>query len=105
MYNFSLQGTYIEGKSNKRTDILSRKILLNTRTEWCVPIPVLTKALKLLPWVPNIDLFASHLNFKFDRFCSRMPDPKAFHVDAFTLNWSHYNCYCFCPFSIIGKVL
>ena len=105
LYNFSLQGTYIEGKRNGRADSLSRKILVNTRTEWSIPKPILTEVLKFLEWTPDIDLFASHLNFKFNRFCSRVPDLKAFHIDAFTLNWSNYKCYCFCPFSIIGKVL
>ena len=43
--------------------------------------------------------------FQIQQVCSRVPDPKAFHIDTFTLKWSNYKCYCFCPFSIIGKVL
>ena len=105
LYKFSLQGTSIEGKNNQKADTLSRKRLLNSRTEWCIPKQLLTYALTSLDWVPDIDLFASHLNFKFDRFCSQMPDPKPFHVDAFTVSWTPFNCYCFCSFSVIGKIL
>ena len=34
------------------------------------------------------------------------PDPSAWAIDAFTLNWSDYSLsYCFPPFSLIGMVL
>ena len=37
--------------------------------------------------------------------CSRKPDPTAFAVDAFTLNWADYKSFIFPPFSIIGRVI
>ena len=55
---------------------------------------------------PDVDLFASQLNAKILCYIAWKPDPNAFAIDAFTLNWSVFNLvYCFPPFSVIGKVL
>lgn len=39
---------------------------------------------------PEIDLFASRINIKCDRYCSWHRDPEAFRVDAFTLEWTNF---------------
>ena len=52
----------------------------------------------------NIDLFASRLNLKIDKFVSWKADPLAWAVDAFTLTWNNIMFYAFPPFSIIDKV-
>ena len=44
-------------------------------------------------WSPDIDLFASGLKFKFERYVSWHPDPGAYAVDAFSLSWSNMGCY------------
>ena len=54
---------------------------------------------------PDIDLFASRLNCQCERYVSWMPDPGAFAVDAFSLNWSGFKMYAFPPFSLISRVL
>ena len=54
---------------------------------------------------PYIDLFATRLNNQLSKFVSWRPDPDAFHVDAFTLNWHSYSFYAFPPFSVLGKTL
>ena len=47
---------------------------------------------------PCIDLFASRLNFKVQKYGSWKPDPSATAIDTFTLDWSCYNLIS----SIIG---
>ena len=39
----------------------------------------------------DIDLFASRLNAKIEKYAAWKPDPNALFVDAFTANWK--NCY------------
>ncbi|RLU26689.1 hypothetical protein DMN91_000486 [Ooceraea biroi] len=52
---------------------------------------------------PEIDLFASNINKKCERYCSWKRDPDAFAVNAFTISWSNLNFYAFPPFSLIAK--
>ena len=55
---------------------------------------------------PDIDLFASRLNFQIKQYCAWQPDPGAVAIDSFTLDWSEFNCvYVFPPFSVVGKAL
>ena len=57
------------------------------------------------PFKMNIDLFASHLNFKFRKYCAWKSDPFAFAVNCYDLDLSHFNGFAFPPFSQILKVL
>lgn len=55
---------------------------------------------------PDIDMFASRLNYKVYQYVAWKPDPGAIAIDAFTLDWSRYKLiYSFPSFSLIGKVL
>ena len=55
---------------------------------------------------PQIDMFASRLNYKVCTHVSWKPDPLACAVDAFTLNLTEDDLiYCFPPFCLIGRVL
>ena len=103
-YNFTLQGTWVLGKANSQADRLSRKLDLNPRLEWSIPQNVFDNLCNLLPWRPDIDLFASHLNNKCEKYCSRMTDPHCLHVDASTLNWSDYCPYIFSPFRLLHRI-
>ena len=60
---------------------------------------------KLLSFTPEIDLFASDSNKKLDKFCSWLPCPNTFRVDAFTLSWTKVKGFIFCPFSLIPWTL
>ena len=55
--------------------------------------------------MPDIDLFATRLNHKVNKYISWKPDPFAMAVDAFTVNWNGYTPYIFPPFSLIAKIL
>ena len=86
--DMSLTITHLPGKLNVKADKTSREFPDDTE------------------WSPDVDLFASQLNAKILCYVAWKPDPNAFAIDAFTLNWSVFNLvYCFPPFSVIGKVL
>lgn len=53
----------------------------------------------------DIDLFATSINTKCQNFISWFPDPLAYAVDAFSLNWSDFYFYAFPPFILILRVL
>ena len=103
--NFTITSTWISTKANFVADKLSRHIEGNPRTEWSIDLTDFQFIMGLLPWYPDMDLFASHPNNKLPLYCSRARDPQSSWVDAFTLNWHNKKCYCFCPFRVVGKCL
>lgn len=98
-----LSVTHIPGKCNVEADFGSRQ-LINKDTEWELNEEVFT-ILTTLWGVPEIDLFASRLNYKLSNYVAWRPDPHAQHIDAFTMSWSNMFSYAFPPFSLLGKVL
>ena len=54
---------------------------------------------------PDMDLFASRLNYQMKPFCSWKPDPEAAVIDSFTLPWTEFLGYAFPPFSIVSRVI
>ena len=51
-------------------------------------------------------MFASRVNYQMKPFVSFGPDPEAYHVNAFTLDWREYTpFYAFPPSPIITRVL
>ena len=63
------------------------------------------EAIKFFEFSLNLDCFASRINCQLWSYVSFKPDPYAKFVDAFSINWSKYNCYIFPPFNIIGHAL
>ncbi len=55
-------------------------------------------------YIPVIDLFASSLTKKCQRYCSWFPDLDCERVDSFTFIWPD-RFYAFPPFSLIPRVL
>ena len=95
---------YIPSKDNTEADIASRK-QGNISSEWQLWPTFLKGCIDQLKFYPNIDLFATRINKQFPCFVSFKPDPEAFAIDAFTIDWSTYTFYAFPPFSIISRVL
>ena len=54
---------------------------------------------------PEVDLFASRLNYQLEKYMSWKPDPQACAVDALCVSWKDIYFYAFPPFSMILKVL
>ena len=55
--------------------------------------------------LPNIDLFASRLNAKLPIYVAWTPDPGAFAIDAFSIQWNNCFFYAFPPFSCIARCI
>lgn len=94
--------SYIKSADNSIADFESRR--LNDDTEWQLNNMVYNGIVNRLS-VPEIDLFASRLNHKCEKYVSWHGDPNSFAIDAFTLNWKCYFFYAFPPFCLILKVL
>ena len=100
--NIWLVCSHIPGKENTEADKLSR--VLNENTEWAMSQNVFDRIRLIFPEI-DINLFASHLNNKLDKYVSWFSDPDATHCDAFTMDWSKLNAYAFPPFGLVGNVL
>lgn len=101
--NIWISASHIPGKLNVEADEESRKH--ETQTEWQLCRQAFDKAIQFFNVTPNIDLFASRLNYQIKPFVSYRPDPEAFCINAFQMDWSPFFFYAFPPFSIMGKVL
>ena len=64
-----------------------------------------TVAIKKVGITPDIDLFASTLNYKLKLNIAYQPDPEAFAVNVFSVQWNNYIFYTLPPFNIIQQVL
>ena len=98
-----LSAAFIPGKENTAADKESRAI--NLDKEWKLDPTALSHALSRLQAHPDIDLFASKTNKRFDRYVSYRPDPNAYAVDGLSLCWRDLDFYAFPPFSVISQVL
>ena len=98
-----VSAAYIPGKLNVEADSESRKI--NLDAEWKLNTSLLKQATDILNYQPEIDLFATRLNCQYEKFVSYRPDPEAFRVDAFSMNWAELTWYAFPPFCLIPRVL
>ena len=97
-----LSAAYIPSAKNVEADSQSR--MNHDNIEWEISDKIFKGVCKTF-FVPDIDLFASRLNHKTDKYISWKPDPFAIAVDAFTVNWSKFTPYIFAPFSLIAKIL
>ena len=75
---------HIPGKENIQADWESRKSW--KETEWALNKSLFRAAIKKLKVTPDIDLFASRLNYQIQPFVSYKPDPEA------------YICYKYLPY-------
>ena len=97
-----VSAVHVPGVTNDIADFRSRHISVNT--EWSLH-PNVFEWLCQRTFEPDIDLFASRLNAKVNKFVSWSPDPYAFACDAFSRDWSNFRPYAFPPFSQIPRVL
>ena len=71
---FWLSAQYVQGDLNAEADSASR--LFFEDLEWSLH-PTIVSELQSTIWSPAIDLFASRLNFKMEKYVSWHPDPGA----------------------------
>ena len=94
---------HVPGVDNVIADKESR--LKRREIEWTLNQKLFDEGSKKLGVKPEIDLFASRLNYRLKQYVSYKPDPGAIAVDAFTIQWSKHSFYAFPPFSIIMRTL
>lgn len=90
--NMYIFASYIASKDNIHADRASRK--LHKETEWSLADYTFKEITDEFGF-PDIDLFASRLNKKCNKFVSWVRDPEAYKVDAFTFNWQKLNFFAF----------
>ena len=100
--NIWLKAVYFRGKDNVRADKLSRSFSDNH--DYFLTPSWFSKLHSHLDLCLEIDLFASLLHHHLPRYSSRLPDPDAEFIDAFSLPWSG-NIYLFPPIILISRVL
>ena len=98
-----LSAAHIPGEDNLVADFLS--IGKFFPLEWTLNPLIFQKIFQVLVPRPEIDLFASTLNFQLPKYCARCRDPHAWKVDALSFRWSGLPLYAFPPFSILPTVL
>ena len=69
-------------------------------TEWRLSPAIFHKILRVFYCKPEIDLFASCLNFQIPKYVSWHSDKNAVVVDAFSISWPSLDFYAFPPFSL-----
>ena len=101
--NIWLTAVHIPGVDNIEADQQSR--LSNTSTEWSLNKHVFQDAICKLGVTPDIDLFASRINYQLKPYVSFHPDPGAIAVNAFHMSWKQFQAYIFPPFCLISRIL
>lgn len=101
--NIWLSSAHIPGKNNCQADFESRNF--KEEYEWKLDENTYLRATHKLQFKPEIDLFASRMNYQISKYVSWRPEPEAYAVDAFSISWKNQKIYCFPPFSIIPAVL
>ena len=102
-HNVWLTAVHIPGAENIDADQQSR--VLNTSTEWTLNKSIFATAISKLGVCPNIELFASRLNFQIQPYVSFNPDPGAIAINVFHMSWKPYLSYVFPPFCLISRIL
>ena len=97
-----LSAAHVPGVCNEEADEMSRKF--NDDLEWSLDSTVFNEIKSIYPAI-DIDLFASRLNFKTDKYISLRPEPQACAIDAFSTVWNDHLFYIFPPFSLIPRIL
>jgi predicted lactoylglutathione lyase len=101
--NIFLSAFHIAGKENIQADYLSR--ISKNGTEWSLNKEVFWSLSDTFDL--QVDLFASSVNKKLEKYVSWGPDMEALANNAFSFDWStlDYNIYAFPPFSLIDRIL
>ena len=101
--NIWISAAYITSQENFEADRMSR--ISHNNAEWALNNNMFDKIVEKIGR-PSIDMFASRLNYKCERYVAWQPDPFAEAVDAFSLDWGNEQLiYIFPPFCIINRVL
>ena len=94
---------HIAGELKVWADYLSRGRKV-AKTEWSLH-PRICQVIWNMWDKPMSDMFAAKWNRKLPCYVSPFPDPEAWAIDAFSIQWTGLYFYAFPPTRIIAKVL
>lgn len=100
--NITFTARHIAGKDNTLADDFSRQ--RDNRHDYYFNQVTFNTLTSHIPFDLEVDVFASKFTKKLDNYISLFPDPSAYKVDAFSLNWFD-NMYLFPPINLIPKVV
>ena len=100
--NIWVTAAHLPGDENTIADRRSRTF--RDETEWMLNPRIFVELCNIIHR-PQVDMFASRLNTQLPTFVSWQPDPEAFAIDAFTLNWGKLDLYAFPPFCLVDRCL
>lgn len=100
--NIVSTGTWIPTKENIQADGLSR--IRRVGEELSLHQRMFRTACRHFKMKPTLDLFATHLNHKIDRFCSAFPEPRSLG-NAYSRSWEKEKPYLFPPLTQITRTL
>ena len=102
-HDIQLRARHIPGSLNVLADSLSRPDQ-PIPTEWSLHQGVVDRICQV--WgSPQIDLFATRFNRKFQLFVSPIPDETALAVDALSMSWRGLRAYAYPPLALLTKVV
>ena len=102
--NIYLSAAHIPGVLNVEADRASRSF--RDEMEFKLNVDRFREIMTFFNFKPNVDLFASRLNYQLKPYASFQPDPECSWVNSLYMpDWGRYKFYAFPPFSIIPKVL
>ena len=97
-----LSAIHVAGIKNVQADYLSR--LHQDRMDWMLNVEVFQLVCQVFHR-PQVDLFANMHNCQLPKFISWIPEPGAWKVNAWSVDWGCLDAYAFPPFSLIPRVL
>ena len=97
-----ITAAHIPGIHNVLADTASREF--RDSAEWAIPQSNFDKITHRFG-IPDIDLFASRLNYKVPTYASWKPDPQSSFIDAMSVSWEGKFVYLFPPFSMLWPIL
>ena len=92
-----LSATHLPGRLNIGADEESRKN--ESRLEWKLRENLFQQVIHYFGMKPEIDLFASGLNYQIKPFVSYRPDPECYAVNAFLIPWKNFLFYALSLFN------
>ena len=101
-HNIWLKAVYHRGSDNVHADELSR--VFSDNHDYCLSASWFSRLHAHVGFCLDIDLFASRIHHHLPRYSSRLPDPGAEFIDAFSFPWSS-NVYLFPPVVLLSRVL
>lgn len=97
-----LAASHIPGKLNVIADKASRTF--DESKQWKLDAAVYVQVTSYFG-TPDVDMFASWLNYQVMPYVWWHPDPRAWAIDAFALDSRNMFFYAFPPFSVMPQVL